>query len=201
MKNPPAEMQAQPGQAVAEFLFDYDRQIQPVWDAHCVSCHGEDAANLGGNLDLRGTHQSVYSVSYLQLLGLGYNGGKQLLGNRNERNEDAADNEIRYIPPYYTGALSSPLSGWLSGDGITLPNETLKKYTQYLKDVHPDVQLSDEELLRVNNWLDVNCLYHPAYWGRLNSQHSDHPNYRPVFTPDECRMRELPPRVKEWEGR
>ncbi len=208
MKKPAAVLTPQPGQDAAEFVFDYDRQIQPIWDKNCVSCHGADTDNTwrkagdtggspAGNLDLRGTHQSVYSVSYFQLLNLANHGGKQLLGNRDQRNEDAGFNEIRYIPPYRTGALSSPLSGWLSGDGITVPDETLQKYTQYLKDAHPGVHLTDAELLAVNNWLDVNCIYHPSYWGRLNARYADHPLYRPAMTPAESRMRETPQRVKE----
>ncbi|MDO4551431.1 MAG: NPCBM/NEW2 domain-containing protein [Planctomycetia bacterium] len=212
MKKVTAELKPQPGQTEAEFLFDYDRQIQPIWDKHCVGCHGEntdqswrkeeDYTELpAGNLDLRGTHQSVYSVSYFQLLKLAGDKNKQLLGNRYERNEDAASNEIAYIPPYQTGALSSPLSGWLSGDGISLKDKTLQQYTQYLTEVHPGVKLSDAELLIINNWLDVNCLYHPSYWGRLNSRYEGHANYRPVFTVEECRMREVPQKVKDAEKR
>lgn len=207
MKKPTAELQPQVGQGEAEFVFDYDRQIQPIWDKNCISCHGENTDNTwraagdtggapAGGLDLRGTHQSVYSVSYLQLLKLAGDGSKQLLGNRGERNEDAGYNEIRYIPPYRTGALSSPLTGWLNGDGITLPNETLQKYTQHLKDAHPGVQLTAAELLVLNNWLDVNCLYHPSYWGKLNSRYADDPLYRPAVTPAESRVRELPERMR-----
>lgn len=187
MKLPVATLGHQPNQTEAEMVFDYDRQIQPIWDKHCISCHG--AEKQDGNLDLRGTPELTYCVSYHQLVRLSRDAKKQLLGNRAERNEDAASNEIAYIPPYRTGALSSTLSGWLSGDGGALTAKEHIEYVEFLKKSHPNVKLSETELLTINNWLDVNCPYHPSYFGHLNAEFADYPNYRPVVTPAEARQR------------
>ena len=43
--------------------FNYPRLVQPIWDKHCVSCHG-----AGTKLDLTGTiDEDHWSVSYRNL--------------------------------------------------------------------------------------------------------------------------------------
>lgn len=187
MKRPVSEMTCQPNQTTPEMTFDYDRQIQPIWNQHCVSCHG--AEKQEGGLDLSGTPESTYCVSYARMMTLSKDPKKQLLGNRGERNEDAACNGITFILPYQTGALSSTLSGWLTGDGgaLTLPEH--KAYVEYLRKSHTDLKLSKNEILTINNWLDVNCPYHPSYFGHLNAQFINEPDFRPSVTPEKARER------------
>lgn len=43
-------------------LLDYPRDIQPILDQHCVSCHNPD--RWEGQVDLTGDHTPVFSVSY-----------------------------------------------------------------------------------------------------------------------------------------
>ena len=49
-------------------------------------------------------------------------------------------------------------------------------------DIHKDTALTREELVRVTDWVDTNCQYYGAYWGRRALAHRDHPNFRPVPT-------------------
>ena len=187
----PASVPApQPTQSEAQIVFDYDRQIQPILDKHCIECHGND--ELKGDLDLRGEAVATYNVSYNSLLRLSRAEG-QLLGGRKYRDEDAAMNGIEYLPPYHTGALSSPLAAMLNGwEKTAFDDPAVNRYLEKLRSDHAELKLSDAEKLTLTNWLDVNCQYHPSYFGRLNAKFQEHPLYRPVVTFDEVRSRNLP---------
>ncbi len=43
-------------------IFDYVRDIQPIWDKHCVSCHNME--KFAGNMSLEGDLTPGYSLSY-----------------------------------------------------------------------------------------------------------------------------------------
>lgn len=182
--------QPQKFQEDAKIVFDYDRQIQPIFDKHCVSCHGADDPEAG--LDLRGEHRGTFCISYDSLVKLSKT-EKQILGYRKYRDEDAAMNGIEYIPPYRSGALSSPLAAIVCGwDRTSLEDAKLNEYTAKLRETHAELEISDSEKLAITNWLDINCQYHPSYWGRLHEKFHEHPNYRPKFTFEEVRSTEVP---------
>ncbi len=197
----PASLPApQPRQQDARIVFDYDRQIQPILDKHCVDCHG--GKETKGNLDLRGEPVATYSISYDSLIRLSKTEG-QLLGNRKFRDEDAAMNGIEYISPYRTGALSSPLAAMIFGlEKTSLDDPVVDRYAAKLLADHVDIQqkLSEVEKLALTNWLDVNCQYHPSYFGRLHAKFQGHPLYRPTLTFDEVRSRTLPEKLKGQEN-
>jgi hypothetical protein len=205
LARPPSVPSPQPGEKHAGRLFDYDRQIQPIWDRHCVSCHGSTKLIAGGRkrpdggLDLSGDPKGVYSVSYLNLIKLS-KGAKQLLGNRKPRNEDIGSAGIEFTPPYALGALTSPLAAMVSRGRIRLRDPKLQAYVDSLAESHKDVRLSDGELLEITNWLDINCQFHPSYWGRLNAKYKGHPNYRPKVTFEEALLRTVPESVRRAEA-
>ncbi|MDR3109583.1 MAG: NPCBM/NEW2 domain-containing protein [Planctomycetaceae bacterium] len=183
MRNPSIPS-PQPFQNDAEMVFDYERQIQPILDQHCVACH--DGTNGGTNkdgkqmssVDLRGEAVGVYSVSYNSLIDLAHK--RQLLGNRKFRDEDNASNNIEYIPPYQTGALTSPLAAMICGwQRTTLDNAAVNDYAASLRASHKDLRLSDAEKLTITNWLDINCQFHPSYKGHKNVKYKTEPDYRP----------------------
>ena len=115
-------------------LFDYDRQIQPIWDKHCVECHDDEKSE--GGLNLCGDPEGVYSVSYNNLIKLS-KGDKQLLGNRKPRNENVGSAGIEYLPPYTLGALTSPLAAMLSDGKITLQRSQTAGLRRPLAEVAP----------------------------------------------------------------
>ncbi len=197
MRRSPSSPGPQPGEKHAAKLFDYDRQIQPIWDRHCVECHSGD--RIEGDLNLAGDPEGVYSVSYNNLVKLS-KGKKQLLGYRAPRNEDAGSAGIEYLPPYTLGALTSPLAAMLSGETIRLRDRDLQAYVDSLAESHKDVRLSKVELVKITNWLDINCQFHPSYWGRLNAKYQDHPNYRPEITFEEALSRTVPDSVVRREA-
>ena len=211
MSKPIAELQPQPNQSDgylagswldgSEMTFDYDRQIQPILDKRCTSCHGAGTDSnwrdkMAGNLDLRGKPQGVYSVSYYSMAKLASMPNKALWGIRHERNEDAASNGIEYIPPYKICSVSSSLSAWITNTDVHSDNPEVKQYAQQLKQWHPTVKLSFDEILTINNWLDVNCPFSPSYFGRLNSCFEGQNNFRPAVSPAEARDRNLPEKFR-----
>ncbi len=193
----PSIPSAQPGQTQTQLVFDYDRQIQPIFDKHCVSCHGpENAEGLAGGLDLRGDPQGTYSVSYNALVKLSTT-EKQILGYRKYRDEDAAMNGIEYIPPYRSGTLSSPLGAIVHGERKTsMDDAKLNEYTAKLAETHAELELSPTEKLVLTNWLDINCQYHPSYFGWLHAKFQGDSMFRPAITFEEARSRELPERFQ-----
>ncbi len=48
-------------------LFDYVRDIQPIWDKHCVKCHNNE--KYAGSLNLVGDLSPAYSVGYQSIRG------------------------------------------------------------------------------------------------------------------------------------
>jgi hypothetical protein len=190
----------QPGETTAGRVFDYDRQIQPIWDRHCVQCHNDQRAE--GGLNLTGTPVQTFSESYNQLIALSGT-SKQVLGFRSPRNEDAASlgqEAMQYLPPYTLCSPTSTLVGLLSQGRIRMRDHQLQSYVDRLQESHKEVQLSEAEFIRVVNWIDVNCPYYPSYWGRFHAEHKDHPNFRPPITIAEAQMREVPESVRRAES-
>jgi len=193
----PSTPSPQPGEPTAKKLFDYERQIQPIWDRHCLKCH--NAEKPEGRLNLSGDPQGVYSVSYHQLVKLA-KGEKQLLGYRKPRDENVGSAGVEYLPPYTVGAVTSPLAAMLSNGKIVLRDPALRAYVEKLAKSHKDVRISDTEFLQITNWLDINGQFHRSYWGRLNAKYQQHPNYRPNVTFEEALMRTVPESVARAEA-
>ena len=107
--------------------------------------------------------------------------------------------ETGYLPPYTLGARTSPLASMLTHGEIRLRDPQAQAYADRLIESHEEVRLSKAEILRVTNWLDINCQYHRSYWGRLHAKHRDHPNYRPEVTFGEALMRQVPESVSNAE--
>lgn len=193
---PPSRPAPQPGESAAAKVFDYERQIQPIWDRRCISCHSQKERK--GDLVLEGTPRGVFSESYENLVALGRT-PRQVLGRRAARNEDAASlgqDAVRSLPAYALGSHTSPLPFFL-GNGSAVPREpAVAEYAARLREAHAEVRLDEGEFVCLVNWLDVNALFHPSYWGRLHERWQGHPNYRPAVTFEEARSRELPESVR-----
>ena len=75
-------------------VFDFPRDIQPILDKHCLSCHNYDRTDAGVNLS--GDWTPVYTMSYLTL------SGRQMLGDNRNRPESN-------FGPYEIGSSASTL--------------------------------------------------------------------------------------------
>jgi cytochrome c553 len=80
-------------------IIDYPRDVQPIWDKHCVSCHSPE--NYGGKLDLTGDKTSMHSMSYVRLT----LHGQWVVDNRNQPRSN--------FEPYRIGSGSSTLMKYI----------------------------------------------------------------------------------------
>ena len=63
LQRPPDTLQPPPGGAGP---FDYVKQVQPVWDKYCISCHS--GRNPKGGVDLSGGKTRFFNMSYDHLI-------------------------------------------------------------------------------------------------------------------------------------
>ncbi len=148
--------------------FSYRKEIQPIWDRHCIGCHrlspGEKApaTDKEAAFSLRGKSvagkksQRIWSESYLTL-------------TRADKDETGHPNDLvnwlnvqsvpSILPPYYRGACKSKL--------IPLLNEG-----------HYGVKLSREEMDRIVCWIDLLVPFcgdyaEAANWGQKDRERYD----------------------------
>lgn len=191
LKRAPSRPAPQPGDTAGKKLFDYERQIQPVWNAHCVRCH-DATTNAPAGLDLTGRQTALHNASYESLLRLGAKPKQPrqaLVGVQVDENDVRA--YVEHAPPYFFGAYSSVLAGVFgsfeprfqsAGPGAS----TLAERVKALRAKHSEVKLSKAEFVRVANWLDASCQYYPSYWGQKNLKYKESPYYRPEVSFDEA---------------
>ncbi|MAG58596.1 MAG: hypothetical protein CMJ83_20090 [Planctomycetes bacterium] len=129
----------QPIEDVPEVL-DFPRDIQPILDRHCTSCHGSKATDAGGpragGVLLTGDRGPMYSHSYYMLTVRG-----QIADGRNRAQSNYAPRTI--------GSSASPLMKKLGKD-------------------HFGVQVSELERRTIRLWLDVGAPY-PGTYAALGS--------------------------------
>jgi hypothetical protein len=89
--------QIQPLQHIPDVL-DFARDIQPILDRHCVSCH--DAERREGGIELQGDYTPQYTVSYWTIF-------------RNELVADGRNLPKSNYPPRALGTSASPLMQYL----------------------------------------------------------------------------------------
>ncbi|OGV58562.1 MAG: hypothetical protein A2283_00500 [Lentisphaerae bacterium RIFOXYA12_FULL_48_11] len=185
LKREPVMPGPQPGDSSGQKLFDYERQIQPIWNKYCIKCH-DSSDKAPEKLDLTGGLTRLYCNSYENLLGIGDARSKQrkftLVGVQANENDIRAN--VEYMPPYYYGAYSSILAATFGqfephfeqfGNNASKMSERVKA----LREKHKDTKLQKEEFIRIVNWLDASCQYYGSYWGMKNLSHSNSPHFRP----------------------
>jgi hypothetical protein len=153
LQRAPSRPGPQPGEDTGARPLSYEIDVQPVWDRHCVSCHGPEKRD--GDLDLSAERTELFCRSYENLL------SRRLISLIGENHPKAGNNH--YLPPYSLGSHASQL-------------------TRYLEADHYHVRLTREERIRVTTWIDSNGQYYGSYFGRKNLRYADHPNFRPRLT-------------------
>ncbi|MDO8543623.1 MAG: hypothetical protein Q7S40_24540 [Opitutaceae bacterium] len=91
LRRPPSEITPVAG---TPEIFDYPRDIQPIWDRHCVSCH--DAEHYAGRALLTGDAGPMFTHSYFTL-------------SARLQVADGRDLARGNYPPYTIGSAASPL--------------------------------------------------------------------------------------------
>lgn len=113
--------------------FAYERNVQPVWDRHCVSCHGDQRADGGINL-AAALDKDLIPASYRALI------------------EGA---HVHYFDMTYKLRHDKAEPGTFG----TLKS----KLTKFLQPSHYDVRLAPDEMHAVKCWIDLNCPLWPDY--------------------------------------
>lgn len=144
------------GDGRAGQVIHYPTDIQPIFDAKCVKCHGE--SEPGGGLRLTGEVTLFYNTSYEELA------RKELAGP---------------IIPEFTSFLAGDQGNY---NGAYLPPRKLGCPTSTLIDVlidsaHPknaeddhSQMLSASELMTLSRWVDTNYQFYGSYFGRHHPQ-------------------------------
>ena len=141
----------------------YESDVQPIFDKHCVSCHGNREPE--GGLSLTGDFTTHFNRSYEQLM------SKELIKAIVEWSSPPGKGSSWYwsmehastVEPYAYGSHASPL-------------------IKTLTDGHYDVELSLPEFVRLTTWVDTNGQYYGSYFGYRNVRYKDHKDFRPVPT-------------------
>jgi hypothetical protein len=169
----------QPGEAAASVTISYARDVQPVWDKHCVSCH--NAPDSPGNLNLSGRETRLFNESYENLVPERRINphDRGLLGLVVGENHPKTGH-IHYLPPFSMGSYASVLVAMFSPD-ITLGDPLARKRAEHLAAVHDTIRLQPAELLKITNWVDTNCQYYGTYYGKRHAEFKGSPGYREEY--------------------
>jgi len=151
---PPVMPQPQPGDPQAARPLHYAKDVQPIFDKQCVSCHGEKDPAAG--LRLTGEDWWLSNFSFVELVRKGY-----VPGFREGKD--------------FEGTEYSPAK--TIGSGVSKLMKQIKKGCPGNK-----TKMSKAEFVRIATWIDSNGVFSGSYFGRLVPPHKDHPNYRPVPT-------------------
>jgi cytochrome c553 len=126
-------------------VIDYPRDVQPIWDKHCIQCHSPDKRD--GNFNLSGGRGPMYSVSYSNIMA----GTHSALDNARYGKEtlvaDGRNRPLGNYPPRTIGSSASVL------------------YTKYCQKEHYGVELSEREKAVVRLWIETGATYLGTYAG------------------------------------
>jgi hypothetical protein len=159
LTRPPSTLQPQPcdlrangGDGCAGQVIHYPSDIQPIFNAKCVSCHG--AKKPAGGLRLTGEVTLFYNTSYEELA------TKELAGPlipefMSLHQGDRADHNGAYLPPRSLGCPTSALIAIL----------THPAHPKNAKDDHSKM-LARMELMILSRWVDTNYQFYGSYFGR-----------------------------------
>jgi len=182
LTRPPSVPQPQPcdlvengGDGQAGQVIHYPTDIQLLWDAKCVSCHGiEEPA---GNLRLTGEVTLFYNTSYEELA------RKELAGPIipefiSLHAGDRGNYNGAYLPPGHLGCRTSALI-----DILVQPAHPKNAQHDHSR------MLTEMELMALSRWVDTNYQFYGSYFGRYHSQWVDPDPQVPAYDPADFRRK------------
>jgi len=171
----PCDLVENGGTGLAGQVIHYPTDIQPIFDAKCVSCHGDK--ETADDLNLTGTLTAHYNTSYEQLA------GKQLAGPivpefTSFNQGDRGNYNGAFLPPKSLGTYRSTLV-----DLLTDPS-----HPKNAKDDHSQM-LDENELMILYRWVDANYQFYGSYYGRRNAKWVDADPAKPEYNPADFRRK------------
>ena len=176
IRKQPARIRPQPGDDGPRPIH-YAADVQPIFDRHCVSCHG--AEDPDGGLDLSGVLTTHFNRSYEELLKKGW---------------------VPFIQEW-TGPAAQDRGPYHISNGSMSFSEAVGPYTfgshrskliALLRKGHEDARLSQDEFVRLVTWIDANAPYYGSYYGRRHISARGRPDFRPIPTLESARGVEPP---------
>jgi len=184
MRRGPSKLQPQScdllengGDGKAQQVIHYPTDVQPVFDAKCVSCHGNEKAD--GGLKLTGEVTVYYNTSYEEIV------KKQLAGPIVSEfttflRGDQGNYNGATLPPKSQGAERSVIITML-----TDPDHPKNAEEDHSK------MLTEMELMRLTRWADANYQFYGTYYGRHHSAWTKADPQKPAYKPEDFRRRPL----------
>ena len=169
----PCDLVENGGNGLAGQVIHYPTDIQPLFDAKCVECHG--ATEPAGGLRLTGEVTLYYSTSYEELAKRELAGPiipeftSFLAGDRGNYNG-------AYLPPRSLGCSMSTLMAILTDPA----------HPKNAKDNHTGM-LTPMELMVLSRWVDSNYQFYGTYFGRHHSQWVNADPNVPSYNPADFR--------------
>jgi len=171
----PCDLVEHGGDGLAGQVIHYPTDIQPIFDAKCVSCHGPDQPADG--LRLTGEVTLYYNTSYEELA------RKRLAGPiiaefTSFLDGDRGNYNGAYLPPLSLGSHTSSLLAVL----------TQKEHPKNVKEDH-STMLTKMELMILSRWVDSNYQYYGTYFGRHHSHWVTDDPAQPAYDPVDFRRK------------
>jgi hypothetical protein len=182
LSRPPSTPQPQPcdlvengGDGLAGQVVHYPTDVQPIFDAKCVSCHG--ASEPAGELRLTGEVAGFYNTSYEQLA------RKRLAGPiipefTSFLQGDQGNYNGAYLPPKHLGCPTSTLIAVLTDPA----------HPENAEDDHSKM-LTETELMILSRWVDTNYQFYGSYFGRQHSRWANPDPAVPAYDPSDFRRK------------
>ncbi len=171
----PCDLVENGGNGQAGQVIHYPTDIQPIFNAKCVSCHGESEPADG--LRLTGEITLFYNTSYEELA------SKELAGPiipefTSFLSGDRGNYNGAYLRPRSLGCGTSTLIDIL----------THSAHPKNAKDDHAGM-LTASELMIVSRWVDTNYQYYGSYFGRQHPQWVNPDPAVPSYDPADFRRK------------
>ncbi len=171
----PCDLKDAGGDGLAGQVIHYPADIQPIFEARCVACHG--ATNPAGGLRLTGEITEYYSTSYEELA------RKQLAGPivpefTSFLQGDRGNHNGAYLPPGNLGCSTSTLMAVL----------TNPEHPANARDNHVPM-LSKTELMILARWVDSNYQFYGSYFGRQHPRWTQPDPAVPDYIPSDFRRK------------
>jgi hypothetical protein len=171
----PCDLKANDGTGLAGQVIHYPTDIQPMFDAKCVKCHG--VKEPAGGLRLTGEVTHLYNTSYESLA------RKQLAGPiiaefTSFLQGDRGNYNGAYLPPKSLGSHVSELMAVLTDPA----------HPKNAKDDHSKM-LTAMELMVLGRWVDSNYQFYGCYFGRQHPQWVNRDPRNPAYDPADFRRK------------
>jgi len=182
LRRPPSRLMPQPcdlvengGDGKPGQVIHYPTDIQPIWDAKCISCHGSQ--DPAGGLRLTGEPTLMYSISYEELAKREL-AGPLIAEFTSFLKGDQGNYNGAYLPPKSLGSYASELVRILTDPAH--PKNATTDHTRLLTPM---------ELMRVCRWVDSNYQFYGSYFGRQHIRWLEPDPNNPLYDPRDFRRR------------